>query len=496
MDSRHMHLLRNNKVLFITHIIASVFLMIGLFSQLAMSGLEPYRSIIPMIILAITAVGTIVMYILTRSSITYTRYVAIAFSIFFAAITLTGGSNLVYPYMVPFILIMVMSMDRVSVNITAAVFLVMNIFKIVYILSSAGDAVEEVLEGVMIQAIVTILVTVGALLGVRNMIRFFGDSLSEVKEAADRNQKVSEKIVEVAGTISDELAKSKDTLDSINESMDSMNHAMQDISTGVSANAEAIEEQTNATMSIQSIIDETTTKAEVLSELSTNAAQSVVTGESSMQELNNCLDKALDSAESMKASAAKLQSKSDEVREITTIILSISSQTNLLALNASIEAARAGEAGKGFAVVADEIRSLAEQTKNATENISRILDELAVDASDVAANVDNNVQISMSERQFADAANKDFRDIKYGINELADGIQKVTSLIGQINASNVAIVDSVSTLSASSEEISASTQEAADMGENNLELLSAFTDVMYGISQMMEELQNTSDGEN
>lgn len=492
MDSRQMHLLRNNKVLFITHMIASVFLMIGLISQLTMSGLEPYRSIIPMVVLVVTAVGSVIMFALGRVRLVYTRYVAVAFSIFFASITLTGGSNLVYPYMIPFILIFVLSMDKVSVNITAVVFLLMNLFKIMYIVSSAGDAILDVLEGVMIQAIVTILVTVGALMGVRNLIHFFESSLDEVNEAADRNQKVSNKIVEVAGTINDELIQSRDTLDSINESMESMSRAMQDISIGVSANAEAIEEQTTATMSIQNVIDETTTKTEVLSELSKNAAQSVGTGENSMQELNACLDNALESANNMKASAAKLQSKSDEVREITTIILSISSQTNLLALNASIEAARAGEAGKGFAVVADEIRSLAEQTKGATENISRILDELAVDASDVAKNVDHNVQISLSEREYADAANKDFRDIKYNISELADGIQKVSTLVGQINSANVAIVDSVSTLSASSEEISASTQEAADMGETNMNLLSDFTNVMNGISQMMDDLQNTN----
>ncbi len=69
-----------------------------------------------------------------------------------------------------------------------------------------------------------------------------------------------------------------------------------------------------------------------------------------------------------------LTDAAERIGMVTSTIATISSQTNLLALNATIEAARAGEAGKGFAVVAGEIKSLAQQSRNATEEIKRRVD--------------------------------------------------------------------------------------------------------------------------
>ncbi|MCF6210327.1 MAG: methyl-accepting chemotaxis protein [Gammaproteobacteria bacterium] len=81
----------------------------------------------------------------------------------------------------------------------------------------------------------------------------------------------------------------------------------------------------------------------------------------------------VDMIEANSLASAQLHTMSDEISGILSMISEIAEKTNLLALNASIEAARAGEHGRGFAVVADEVKQLASNTKNATNEITKVV---------------------------------------------------------------------------------------------------------------------------
>ena len=86
---------------------------------------------------------------------------------------------------------------------------------------------------------------------------------------------------------------------------------------------------------------------------------------------------AVSSARDAAAAIGRMEEATSEIGHVLKLIADIASQTNLLALNATIEAARAGEAGKGFAVVANEVKSLSNQTRNATDEISKQIAGLA-----------------------------------------------------------------------------------------------------------------------
>ncbi len=110
------------------------------------------------------------------------------------------------------------------------------------------------------------------------------------------------------------------------------------------------------------------------------SAQTAQASEQTVKKVLNNISQLITSIQTMRGSTQILNQASNEITEVTSFIAGVADKTNLLALNAAIEAARAGEAGRGFAVVADEVRNLAVDTKEATDNISRIIKQL-VDSS-------------------------------------------------------------------------------------------------------------------
>ncbi len=146
--------------------------------------------------------------------------------------------------------------------------------------------------------------------------------------------------------------------------------------------------------------------------------------------------KAVDEAGQTDATMQGLAENADRISVVVDLIQSIASQTNLLALNATIEAARAGEAGRGFAVVASEVKSLANQTAKATDEIrSQIASMQQVTGSAVGAirSISNTIgEINVIATSIADAVERQgtaTREIARNIQHAAGGTAEVSSNI-------------------------------------------------------------------
>ncbi len=170
-------------------------------------------------------------------------------------------------------------------------------------------------------------------------------------------------------------------------------------------------------------------------ELASNAA---VTGEAVVRETTMIMERIADRVRNAAGTVTELGARSDQIGTIAESIEEIADQTNLLALNAAIEAARAGEQGRGFAVVADEVRALAERTAKATKEIAEMIKSIQAVTRDAVASMESGVV-----------------EVEHGRTEAAKSGSTLADILEQINAVSL----QVSQIATAAEEQTATTHE-------------------------------------
>jgi len=163
---------------------------------------------------------------------------------------------------------------------------------------------------------------------------------------------------------------------------------------------------------------------------------------------NDITRNAVTQANESNAKVESLASAAERIGEVITLIKDIADQTNLLALNATIEAARAGEAGKGFAVVASEVKSLANQTAGATNDIT---DQISTIQTEIGSTI--------------------------------EGIKTISDIIGQVEEISTTIAAAVEEQTAAVREIASNAQHASQGTE---EVSSNVAGVSSGVSTARE----------
>lgn len=237
----------------------------------------------------------------------------------------------------------------------------------------------------------------------------------------------------------EEIEGINEKINILSESLASTREAMAEVNSGSTDTATAVQNQLVQTEAIQNKVEQ--------------------------------VEKSVESGAVVTKELTSLDEYMNQMHSIVDIIAGITEQTSLLSLNASIEAARAGEAGRGFAVVASEISKMANQTQDATVNITGLIENVSDAIVRVIRVSEQMIDMIQSQNETTSLTAESFQIISSNSQKVADNAESLASVVGESEKANREIIDSISTISAISEEVAAHASDTLESSEHNIEII-------------------------
>ncbi len=301
-------------------------------------------------------------------------------------------------------------------------------------------------------------------------VQVFKENAIEVERLAAERVEQEKKAEEDKRKAMNELADDFEA--SVKEVVDSVSSASSEIKNSAQNLTGAAEDATSKSTAVAAASEQATANVQTVAASSEEMSSSIAEIARQVTESTRSTSEAKDEVESTDQVVRELAAAAQKIGEVVTLISDIAEQTNLLALNATIEAARAGEAGKGFAVVASEVKSLAQQTAKATEEIAQQIDG-------VQSTTDSAVT---------------------AIGRIKETIVKVNEIAGSISAAIEEQTAAVSEISTNTQQAAAGTQEvSSNIGdvqkgaEETGNAARAALEAATGLSQQSVELNKKVD---
>jgi len=438
----------------------------------------------------VPVVAEYLVYFKNKESKAIKHMICCTYGLLYMFVIFTTNSRLPFTYAFPMYMVVILFMDvKCSALIAVAAFLG-NVIFVTYEFFTVGYTSEELpdLEIRVICMALTGLYMVLVCMAVRKVNM---EKLKQIQEHTDAAKAMTENILRTSDSMIAGISEATDKVEKLGESVVQIRDSMNEVSVGSTETAESIQVQMQRTEQIQEHIVLVKNTAAQIEQNMQETTKRVEDGKAQMEVLALQVEKSMSANGQVLERMRALNEYTSQMNTIIETITSIANSTGMLALNASIEAARAGEAGRGFAVVAGQISALANQTKEATVNITELIRNINKELVSVETAVDVVTQSNQANSECTQTVSDNFAGINHGTDNVNQKTQELMEIVHKLEAANSDIVDNIQTISAITEEVSAHAGETYNACEGNTVLVSAVTEIVGNLNSQAQKLQGT-----
>ena len=482
-------LARENTVAMNCHFLVCGIISIAYFVEF-LKGDGTLLYVLATIILAMgPVVGEIICYKKQHDTKMIKHFVGIGYAILYTFVMFTTNNHFTFVYVIPMLIAITVYNDfKYSLPIEVGVVIV-NVIQLA-LFFKRGIYTKADMASVEIQFFVIVLIC-----GIQLYVSIVAEKLNqkklaELKAEHDKTEELLTRIMDTSDKMTQQITESAQKTASLGESMQAMKESMEEVNSGSNDTAEAVQSQLNQTEEIQAMVEQVEKGTENIIDSMNQNKEAIAQGNANVGILVKQAEETVESGKKVTEELSQLDTYMSQMNSILDIINSITSQTSLLALNASIEAARAGEAGRGFAVVASEISQMAQQTKDSTVQISQLIENVSNAIQMVVEVSGSMISMIESQNETTEKTAESFTVIEKNSDNVYGQSNELAAYVTKLADANKKIIDSISTISAISEEVAAHASDTLSATESNnviVEELAALSGQLETLAQELKE---------